>query len=481
MHLSTMKLALLAADFSAPSMADVIISQYVEGSSLNKVIELYNAGTDSADLSEYSLAIFSNGNASPSQSTSLSGTLAAGDALVIGSVANFGGDSAVIDLDYELFHNGNDVIALSRNGEFVDVMGQIGDSANFAKDVTLRRGAGVNTGDADGSDAFSVGAEWVECTSPSKDDFSGLGEHDIDEPCSGGHGGPGAEVLSIMAVQGASHQSPYVGQTVTVQGVVTAVQGSAFYLQDASGDGNLRTSDAILVFGSGHGADVGDELEVTGQVTEYTPGGSGTGNLSTTELTSPQIALLSTGNALPAPLQIGEGFLPPTAVIDSDGLAVFNPETDAIDWFEALEAMRVSVQQPLVIGPTDKYTETWVIPSALAAERNARGGVTIADGDYKPYRIQVDFDDRIYPGETAPVANVGDTLSGLTGVIGYDFGSFQIHPSESYSVNAGGLTPETTSLTGDAEHLTIATFNVLNLDPNDNDADTDIANGSSVP
>ena len=49
------------------------------------------------------------------------------------------------------------------------------------------------------------------------------------------------------------------------------------------------------------------EVGVTGLVTEFRPGGSGQPNLTTTELTSPTIDVLSTGNPLPRPQIVGVG------------------------------------------------------------------------------------------------------------------------------------------------------------------------------
>ena len=73
--------------------------------------------------------------------------------------------------------------------------------------------------------------------------------------------------------------------------------------------------------------------------------------------------------------------------------------------------------------------------------------------------------------------DVGAQLGDVTGVISYDFGNFQIHSTEAFTPTASTLQPETTTLEGNAEELTIASYNLLNLDPNDGDGDTDIANG----
>src|SRR4051812_9205752 len=55
----------------------------------------------------------------------------------------------------------------------------------------------------------------------------------------------------IYDIQGASHRSPLVGQSVSnVPGIVIAKTSNGFYMQDSSGDGNDATSDGIFVFTS---------------------------------------------------------------------------------------------------------------------------------------------------------------------------------------------------------------------------------------
>src|SRR5690606_14282458 len=61
----------------------LIISEYVEGSSFNKALELYNSGTDALDLSQYSLELYSNGGTTATGTLALTGTLAAGGTLVL--------------------------------------------------------------------------------------------------------------------------------------------------------------------------------------------------------------------------------------------------------------------------------------------------------------------------------------------------------------------------------------------------------------
>jgi predicted extracellular nuclease len=62
--------------------------------------------------------------------------------------------------------------------------------------------------------------------------------------------------------------------------------------------------------------------------------------------------------------------------------------------------------------------------------------------------------------------NVGDELGSVVGVVRFDFENFEIDTLADLVVTPGGLTPETTSLVGDDDEITVATFNVLNLAPN---------------
>ena len=68
-------------------------------------------------------------------------------------------------------------------------------------------------------------------------------------------------------------------------------------------------------------------------------------------------------------------------------------------------------------------------------------------------------------------------MGDVTGVIGYSFGNFEIYPTQEFSLTTANLTPEVTTIQGGEDELTIATYNVLNLDPNDGDGDTDVADG----
>jgi hypothetical protein len=96
-------------------------------------------------------------------------------------------------------------------------------------------------------------------------------------------------MLAIHDIQGSAHISPYAGQTVSnVAGIVTVTTSNGFYFQtpDAGADADLATSEGMFVFtSSAPTVNVGDDIQVSGTVTEFRPGGSGTANLTITEIT----------------------------------------------------------------------------------------------------------------------------------------------------------------------------------------------------
>jgi len=294
-------------------------------------------------------------------------------------------------------------------------------------------------------------------------------------------------LTSIHDIQGSNHRSPYEGQLVAnIPGIVTALRDKGFYLQDPNPDGNDATSEGIFVFtGSEPTVSVGDSVLVDATVSEFRPGGDedDNGNLSITQLADPNITVLSSGNSLPDPIVIGsDGRTPPTETIYDDAVDgnVENPgnefdlEQNGLDFYESLEGMRVEVNDAVVVGPTNNFGEVYVLADngANATGRSDRGGIVISPDDFNPERIQIDDADiGILSPESSPEVNVGDQLDNVTGVIDYSFGNFELLYTEALDVTPGELEPEITTLTSGEDQLTIASYNVLNLDPVDDPAD----------
>ncbi|MEZ7504255.1 endonuclease [Flavobacterium sp. Arc2] len=147
---------------AAGSTTELLFSEYIEGSSNNKALEISNATGIAINLSVYSVKKQTNGAGSWSSGITLSGTLNNGSkfTLVNSSMSSscYPTSSANISTTAaEMTFNGNDAIGLFKNGVLIDIIGTFnGGTANFAADVTLRRKATV-TGP---KTTFNKTAEW---------------------------------------------------------------------------------------------------------------------------------------------------------------------------------------------------------------------------------------------------------------------------------------------------------------------------------
>ena len=179
--LFTLILGLALGRTTQAAAPDLFFSEYVEGSSFNKAMEIYNGTGAAVDLSAYTLQLYSNGASSPSASVTLSGTLADGDVFVMAHPSADPAILAVADATNGgvINFNGDDAVVLRKNGAVVDAFGQIGvqpisEWAGGGRDDTLRRKETVCQGDTNADDAFDASVEWDKYA---QNTFDGLGAH----------------------------------------------------------------------------------------------------------------------------------------------------------------------------------------------------------------------------------------------------------------------------------------------------------------
>ena len=191
---------------------DLFFSEYIEGWSQNKAIEVYNPTNATVDLSDYRIERYSNGatNSSAGGITTLSGMLASGDAFVLtngesDTTSTFGfcdpillamADFAEPNGSYPtpMHMNGNDAMVLTKNGVIIDVIGKVGEDPSsgawtadaasgftlgtwWTANHTLIRKSTVLKGDNNGLDLFDPSAEWDSLPAPN---WSNLGSHICD-------------------------------------------------------------------------------------------------------------------------------------------------------------------------------------------------------------------------------------------------------------------------------------------------------------
>jgi uncharacterized protein len=241
--------------------------------------------------------------------------------------------------------------------------------------------------------------------------------------------------VAIDVIQGvksttAATISAYAGQQVTTTGVVTAVLSNGFFIQSLNPDTNPLTPEGIEVFTNSipptATVAIGNLVTVTGTVATF-PAATAS-HTPATEITSPTITLVSTGNALPAPITLDATKLSP-----SGGLYQLTP----------YEGMRVSVASLTAVSGTngsitaaneaaETATSTGYFYAVITgtARPFREPGIDIRDTpipnaptgiaafDDNPERILVDS---AIAGGTSIEISTGAVLTNVTGVLDFTF------------------------------------------------------------
>jgi len=169
----------------AGAMGTLLFSEYVEGSSNNKAVEIWNGGADEVLLSSCSVRYYTNGSLTVSATLPLNAVTLAPGATWVLCHSSFRADLAptLCDQLAGLNINGDDAIALDCQGTTMDVIGVIGVDPGSewgtgvlsTADNTIRRLCSVADGNPDGWAApFDPASEWEGFAT---DDFSDLGTH----------------------------------------------------------------------------------------------------------------------------------------------------------------------------------------------------------------------------------------------------------------------------------------------------------------
>lgn len=448
----------------------LVISEYVEGSSFNKAIEIVNLSGSEVDLSSYSIQIYSNGSESVTSQQTLSGSLAANSVFVI---ANPTASPAILALADEvssiISFNGDDAVVLAGADGNVDVIGQIGVRTEWGSgdtsttNNTIRRKLTVTQGDSDGSDVFDPSIEWDGFASDNIDDlglyagFNGGGDDGGDD----GTGGPTDDELlgfcfddatKIHEVQGISETSPLLGNKLVVEGVITLIAPTlnGFFMQeeDADNDADPATSEGVFVAVSLEGLEIfeGDVVRVLGTVSET----FGRTQLEATLLSNSCTSTSVSDVVLTLPLNVD--------LESIENMLVRNADT----WFVTELANYVRFGE-LIVSSELLYTPTHLFAAdseeALAlVERNNRNKIIVDDltnGTPTSLELPIGGFDVNNP------IRIGDSLTSVAGVIDFGFGNYRIRPVITPILEQTNFRTEAPEL--EEGNLKVASFNVLNL------------------
>ncbi len=180
--LALMLMALPMQSAQAAPPTELFFSEYIEGSSNNKALEIYNGTGAAIDLvaGGYNVQMFFNGNPVSTLTINLTGSVADGDVYVLAqSSANATILAQADQTNGSGWFNGDDAVVLRKGTTVIDAIGQSGfdpgtEWGGVTADNTLRRKDTICAGDPVGTDVFDPTVEWDSFPT---DTFDGLGNH----------------------------------------------------------------------------------------------------------------------------------------------------------------------------------------------------------------------------------------------------------------------------------------------------------------
>lgn len=238
--------------------------------------------------------------------------------------------------------------------------------------------------------------------------------------------------VTITNINGLRHMSIYNNLSVKTSGVVTAKSTNGFYIQD--GINNTNGSCGLFVYTGVTSSyltsvAIGDLISITGTILEY----GFTNQLLTTEMTSlTNLTIISRNNSLPQPINIGKIYNNvPSLTIDNGNINDFNVTTSALDFWENYENMLVKIDIPNVIGQKKIFGSFAITLNMDNPNRKiTKYGGVLLDKTENPDMIQVC--DILMPKDSLYYSVFpGDSLSYITGIVAYNYGFFNILPRSS--------------------------------------------------
>ena len=297
-HASSMQ-GTITVTASASPCSDFFISEYVEGSSNNKALEIFNPTSSAKNMGGYTLALFSNVATSTTNTFVFPSwiTIPAGGTYVIAHAQGAAGLLAVADTNYGypnvVSYNGNDaVVLLDPNNDTLDIIGIVGINpgsnwtvgSGATNEYTLERMSSVTKGQLD----WTIGA--TEWTVYPQNTFTQLGSHT--SVCGGAT--PSYNMIGDYTTEDANGVADSLSAYAHFIGVITSIDydgnaGYSFYMHDGTGGINVYKSSDIGTYTSPM---MGDSIEVYGSILQYN---------GLTELVPDTLNLLATGASIMAP------------------------------------------------------------------------------------------------------------------------------------------------------------------------------------
>lgn len=469
-HTLCLSLALLGCSF--PSYAQLMFSQYIDGTGNRKGLEIYNPDGSTVNLADYQIEQYTNGATSKTATYTLEGNLASKAKFIVGRTELQAELGTKVNQVAGLSFNGDDALVLVYKGTPVDRFGRIGDkpaSGGWGTTITsyqnsLSRIKNKNdVSSVDPNNAFDLDSEWSKWSD--RNAFSSyLGTGTTTPPIT-------AISCSTADTAIADLQSAAQNQQYVVRGVITADYRyqngfSGFYIQTPDSKAKANLSNAIFVYlpaaSTITGGKVGEEVILKGRLTNYE------NQLQIDQLSSN----IQTCNNQAASLVSSTPIqLPFSSLTDAtgnapkryQGMLVKIPQTLTVsENYDYGRYGQLSLSLGRLYIPTNLYPAKSNEAVALA-KQNLLSKIILDDGYNNQNRTP-------WLPQTFNAANTlrtGYQLKNVEGILEYRFNAWRIQPIQNKAlpeVVKDSNLRNSTVLAKESKQVRVAAFNVLNYD-----------------
>ncbi len=469
-QLLSLSMILLGCSFSVH--AQLMFSQYIDGSANKKGIEIYNPDGTTVNLADYEIQQFTNGSTTKSATFALQGSLASKAKYVVGRTELQTEIGSKVNQVAGLAFNGNDALVLLYKGVPVDRFGRVGEDpgtgwsgANFSsyKNSLSRIKTSNNVTSIDPTAVFNLESEWLKWSDQNA--FSQyLGTGSVVTP-------PVTTIsCSTTDTPIADLQSAMQNQQYVIRGVITADYRydngfSGFYVQTPDTKAKENLSNAIFVYlppsSQITGGKVGEEVILKGRLTSYL------NQLQMDQLDQNiQTCNQQASNAVTAQ----SVSLPFASLTDTTGNVP-----------KRFQGMLVKIPQALTVSENynyGRYGELYLslgrlyLPTNLYPAKSAEA-ITLAKQNILSKII---LDDGYNNQNRTPwlpqnfsalnTLRSGYQLKNVEGILEYRFGAWRIQPIQGKAQPeiVKDTNPRSTVLAKDSKQIRVSSFNVLNYD-----------------
>ena len=469
-HTLCLSLALLGCSF--PSYAQLMFSQYIDGTSNKKGLEIYNPDASTINLADYEIQQYTNGATSKTATYTLQGNLASKAKFILGRSELQAEIGNKVNQVAGLTFNGDDALVLLYKGTPIDRFGRIGErpaSGGWGTTITsyqnsLSRIKNKNdVSSVDPNSAFDLDSEWTKWSD--RNAFNTyLGADTATPPAT-------AVSCSTADTPIADLQSATQNQQYVVRGVITADYRyqdgfSGFYIQTPDTKAKANLSNAIFVYipagSTVTGGKVGEEVILKGRLTTYqnqlqldqlnnnigTCNNQAANLISATPIQLPFSSLTDATGHSPKRYQ---------------GMLVKMPQTLTVsENYDYGRYGQLSLSLGRLYIPTNLYPAKSAEAVALA-KTNLLSKIILDDGYNNQNRtpwLPANFN-------AANTLRTGYQLKNVEGILEYRFNAWRIQPIENKTPPeiVKDTNPRNATVPAkDTKQVRVAAFNVLNYD-----------------